>query len=350
MHKGRTESVNNSGGGDVLLHEALSADATLRYFLFYHYRFTLHATSSLAFFNGDVGTTLRGAFGSVLREIVCIDGHQECPACSIRVQCVFPTVFSPVQKPGTGPKRQQSPPRGFVIKPPLSSKNRYDPGEALVFDFILVGRLKDYLPYVIVPFTELGRRGIGLGRGKFTLAAIDAVKADGSTLPLYKDTDGLVRDVSVPIAIGDLSALFPLPTNREVSLSFLTPTHIRFNPTGEKGKSRPARNPEFFHIACRLRDRISALCREYGPAPLDMDFKDYGERSRQIRSVESQLAWVEDMRTSRSGQRHDLSGFVGNITFDGDLTEFWPFLVLGQYLHVGDNAVFGRGWYRIKMA
>lgn len=45
-------------------------------------------------------------------------------------------------------------------------------------------------------------------------------------------------------------------------------------------------------------------------------------------------------------QRHDLSGFVGNITFEGDLTEFWP--VLGQYLHVGDNAVFGRGWYKIR--
>ena len=59
---------------------------------------------------------------------------------------------------------------------------------------------------------------------------------------------------------------------------------------------------------------------------------------------------METGRVSRTRHRHDLSGFVGEITFRGNLREFWPFLVLGQYVHVGDNAVFGRGWYRIETA
>lgn len=319
---------------------------SLESFRFHHYRFTLEPVTTLAFFNGDVGTTLRGAFGSALRDIVCIDRRQECPACSLRPQCIFPTVFSPVQE--TGPKRQQTPPRGFVIKPPLDRKFRYEPGEPLVFDFLLAGRLNDFLPYIIVPFTELGRRGIGMGRGTFTLCAIDAVKADGSTIPLYRGVDGLVRNISAPVGIEDLLSLFPLPEDGRVTLSFLTPAHIRFNPTGEKGKSRAVRNPEFFHIACRLRDRVSALCREYGPSPLEMDFKGFGERAKQVSTIESRLRWVEDERTSRARQKHDLSGFVGEITFEGDFTEFWRFLVLGQYLHVGDNAVFGRGWYSLE--
>jgi CRISPR/Cas system endoribonuclease Cas6 (RAMP superfamily) len=44
---------------------------------------------------------------------------------------------------------------------------------------------------------------------------------------------------------------------------------------------------------------------------------------------------------------HDLSGFVGEVSFEGDLAPFVPYLKLGEYVHVGKNAVFGNGWYEI---
>lgn len=315
---------------------------------FSRYRFTLQAKTAIGFVNGDVGTTLRGAFGSALRQIVCIDRHQVCAQCSAMQDCVFPLVFSPINAPGTAPKRLQTPPRGFVIKPPLNAKQQYAPGESIIFDFLLMGRLREYLPYIIVPFTELGRQGIGMGRGKFILAAIDAITPEGDEASVYRREDGIVQNASVMTNADDLIRLHPPPAHSRVTLKFLTPTRIRFNPTGERGKSRPVRNPSFFHIACRLRDRISALCREYGPAPLEMDFKGFGLRAKNIKTVESRLRWIEAKRTSRTRHSHDLSGFVGEITFEEDLTEFWPFLVLGGYVHVGDNAVFGRGWYGIK--
>ncbi|OEU78123.1 MAG: hypothetical protein BA865_06670 [Desulfobacterales bacterium S5133MH4] len=285
---------------------------------------------------------------SFLRQIVCVARHHECTECALRQQCVFPLVFSPARDRNSGPKRQQTPPRGFVIKPPLNEKTRFEPGATIVFDFLLIGPLTNCLAYVIVPFIELGRQGIGIGRGKFSLAAIDAINADGSAVPVYREADGIVHNPSALIDGNDLTRFCPLPTDGRVTLGFMTPTHIRFNPTGEKGKSRPVRTPQFFHIACRLRDRISALCREYGPAPLKMDFKGFGLRAGDIRTVQSTVSWVEGSRVSRTRHRHDLSGFVGEITFEGDLGEFWPFLVLGQYVHVGDNAVFGRGWYMIE--
>ena len=75
------------------------------------------------------------------------------------------------------------------------------------------------------------------------------------------------------------------------------------------GAFRTSRSPVFLHQrpSRRPRDRISDLCPEYRPAP--------------------------------PPHCHDLSGFVGEITFEGDLGEFWPFSVLGQFVHVGNNAL-----------
>jgi hypothetical protein len=45
---------------------------------------------------------------------------------------------------------------------------------------------------------------------------------------------------------------------------------------------------------------------------------------------------------------HDQSGFIGSITYGGDLAEFLPLLVLGEYVYLGEDAVFGNGWYTVE--
>ncbi len=42
-----------------------------------------------------------------------------------------------------------------------------------------------------------------------------------------------------------------------------------------------------------------------------------------------------------------LGGFVGQVTYRGDFTEFLPYLLLGTYTHVGKGATFGLGEYEI---
>jgi len=51
--------------------------------------------------------------------------------------------------------------------------------------------------------------------------------------------------------------------------------------------------------------------------------------------------------SSRQDRRMKLGGFVGEITYLGDLKDFLPFLLLGSYIHVGKGATFGLGKYRI---
>jgi hypothetical protein len=115
-----------------------------------------------------------------------------------------------------------------------------------------------------------------------------------------------------------------------------------------KADGAQARRPAFGPIAKRLRDRINALSYFYCGEGLDIDFKAFGEQADKIKTVVDSTHWVESSRYSRRREvSHDLSGFVGDVSFEGDLAPFIPYLKLGEYVHVGKNAVFGNGWFEI---
>ena len=76
--------------------------------------------------------------------------------------CPYTAVFQPFVPEGSEKiSRNRDIPRPFVIKPPLETKETYLPGERLSFDLVLVGKIKDYLPYFIVTFKELSQAGLG---------------------------------------------------------------------------------------------------------------------------------------------------------------------------------------------
>jgi len=58
--------------------------------------------------------------------------------------------------------------------------------------------------------------------------------------------------------------------------------------------------------------------------------------------------WIDRSRRTRRGETQDLSGFVGEVIYRGDIEPFLPLLLLGEYVHVGKNAAFGNGWYRLE--
>jgi len=309
------------------------------------YRFTFIPETSINMPRFNKGNVLRGAFGSSLKHIVCAISGQECGNCLLKEKCAYTLIFNPI---GLGPaKRLQNTPRGFVVKPPLETDTEYSSIKPLFFEMVLIGDRINYLPYVLVALMELGKYGIGENRGKFKIGDISILKG-GNSEPIYDPATNTVRNLSYSITGNEIIEYARGLKPSGITLQFLTPTRIKYNPTGEKGKSEVVRVPEFHHLIRRLRDRANALATTYCGGPLNIDFKGIAERAKTGKTKEINLIWIEKRRHKRNEPYyHDQSGFIGSITFEGNLTEFLPLLVLGEYIHVGEDAVFGNGWYKI---
>ena len=79
-----------------------------------------------------------------------------------------------------------------------------------------------------------------------------------------------------------------------------------------------------------------------------MDFKGLIEKATVVETTDSTLRWKDWTRySSRQDRKIQLGGLVGRATYAGDLEAFVPFAALGAYLHVGKNATFGLGRYKI---
>jgi len=312
-----------------------------------HYKFTLIPESTIHMPAFTKGNVLRGAFGTSLKRLVCpMDKNIICDSCILKEKCAYTLIFNPI---GINPaKRLQNVPRGYVLKPPLEKETVYSSDNPLSFEMVLIGDRINYLPYVIVPVIELGKVGIGLNRGRFILSNIGIIK-NGISESIYDSESNTVKNIHKFITGSELLEYAEKINQHRITLNFLTPTRIKYNPTGEKGKSEVLRVPEFHHIIRRLRDRINALSVTYCGSPIDVDFKGIAERAMKIKTRDVNLRWVDIKRKSRTQPiQHDQSGFIGMITFEADLKEFLSLLVLGEYVHVGEDAVFGNGWYKIQ--
>ena len=118
-----------------------------------------------------------------------------------------------------------------------------------------------------------------------------------------------------------------------LAIRFVTPTELK----SEKGI---ASRPEFHVLFGRARDRISTLRSLYGAGSLDLDFRGMGERARSVQITRCDLVRVDvERRSTRTGQTHPLGGFMGEAEYEGDITEFFPFLRAAEWTGIGRQTV-----------
>jgi hypothetical protein len=293
------------------------------------------------------GATLRGGFGYAFKKVVCALRSKECGTCLLKEKCVYSYIF---ETPPPGDSRMMrkypSAPHPFVLLPPLEEDRIYETGEKLSFHLTLIGKAINYLPYFIYTFEELGKMGLGKEKGNFSLEEVEVIqsgegsKGNGEKKETIYSGEEKVLHSNFPFcSIPDLKTSDLAP--RSLTLVFLTPTRLKFQ--------EELTSDLKFHVLFRnLIRRISLLSYFHCGQSLDVDFRRLIKESELVQTLQSNLHWHDWARYStRQSSRMNLGGVMGKIVFSGDLKPFWPYLLLGEWIHVGKGSSFGLGKYEI---
>src|SRR6185312_11486411 len=338
----------------------MSAELLSHAFTLGLFRFTLVPRETMFVPAVNKANMLRGAFGHSFRKLCCVPQCANARECPLESSCPYKIIFEP-SPPADADRlrRNQDVPRPFVFRASADDKKtKFLSGEKFQFSLVLIGRALDHLPYFVLSFRDLAAQGIGLNRAKCELQLVEEqtlhslLQADRpASQPLdhkiFASSDQVFHSpqgLDLPQWIAQrLHQLSSCPgCDQKISISFLTPTLL-------KAENAIARSPEFDHVFKRLRDRINSLSTFFGGGPLSADFAGLGLRAEQVRTVSSDVQWVERFRTSsKTFQRHELSGFTGTAVYAGDLHEFLPWLALGELIHLGKHTAWGSGWISVS--
>jgi hypothetical protein len=227
-------------------------------------------------------------------------------------------------------------PRPFVFRASHLDGRVVPPGQRFWFDVHLFDPQDPALAYFVLAFAELARTGLGAHRGRAALSSVEQLDLSGETVwQVYDGRTFLLRETPAPSQV-DLRPQPNGPTPRVV-VKFVTPTEL-------KAGHEVIRRPEFGALFGRLRDRLSTLRALYGPGPLEIDFREMGERAARVKLARWQWRHEHiDRLSGKSRQVHPLGGFVGEAEYEGDLGEFLPYLRAARWVGVGRQTSWGKG-------
>jgi hypothetical protein len=249
-----------------------------------------------------LGAKLRGGLGNGLLAYLC--DHQNlqiCSACPRFTQCSYPQTFKS---------------HGFdhIVQQGADSRKRRS------------------------PFKVLSARDL-FNQGK----------------PIYTG-----RDIAHPVSykIDDLIAQTPFPSGHtKLAIHFISPTRIdRKQSQYRDYKTGLTVFKDFFDLLIDAVDRVAELWQIYDHSTWIGQGEYWRWRSRlldagkkQIHSGDNNLIMVNLKRYS-SLQKHDMdmSGFIGQMKFEGDFSDFKEVLLAAELLHIGKETALGLGRYVIR--
>lgn len=373
----------------------------MRHFTAHRLRFVA-AARDIVELNEHQGSAIRGALFHALRRKFCAfvrDPNAVCETCALAQTCPVATLVSTLDPDHA---RGQDRPRPFTVQPPVQNGEwqgassewqaasdesqianrksqitighfweredgsgvfRYEPGEMLSFGLTLYAQAMQLFPYVVLALQEFEEGGLGRkceqydGRWRQGRLAVREVWAEnpltGERQPVLRQGSRQVQVPDIPVTHGqiervasgglELSAFSHQPS--AFGLVFFTPTRLV-----EKGHLLKPETFRFRPFLQRLLERLESLSGAFCDTPLEVDFPALLAEAERVQVVEHRLHW-EEVR-SYSTRRHaesPLGGLTGRVTLQAeDWTPFLPFLLWGQFTHVGKDAVKGNGWYIIK--
>lgn len=313
------------------------------------HRLEISATvTSPIMLNEHQGSALRGALFHALYDRFCVNkAARVCAECPLVQTCPIPTLMATWRPDG---ERGADVPRPYTIEPPLSAVHTYQAGDPLRWGLTLFADALTLIPYIVLGVQAIEAEGLGKPtpqpdgrwrRGRLIVDEIAAVHPwTGERQVLYQTGRRSIAMPDLPITAAAVAERSAGLGGEEFTVDFLTPARLI---DGGRLLHRPLFRPLFQRVV----ERLSALSTHFSSAPLQ-DARGLLSHCLDVHVVEDRTKWVELRSYSARQQRATpIGGFVGRVTFAGELTPALPLLVWGELTHVGKDAVKGNGWYRI---
>ncbi len=303
------------------------------------------------------GSALRGAWGYALRRVRYDSRRSRCRACPLRFHCQSSRLGQYLfESPADHPFFFERPrylryelrrfPPPYVLEPPPGGT--YRPGKFMEVAWVLVGKAIGCLPLLVCSWIGMEQALLGGTSGTVRLEEVLSLDPLENASPAEVLFDGPGKEASGSIQVAD----WPLIRERaaawrvqagevaEIQLRFLTPVRL-------KNENRLGEIPDFRLLMRTLLRRITLLS-VHSPLAEPIDHERLLEASTAVATAASDLRWKDWERySSRQRQVMRLGGYVGRITYQGPLEEFLPYLLLGSQVHIGKQATFGLGRYRL---
>ncbi len=310
----------------------------------HHLRLTCQSITAVHF-GVHAGAQWRGALWDVLRTFACTDPQQQgkvvhsyhCPMCFLlALEAASPRGINPA--------------RPLVIRPALAVRAdeecTFAVGENFTLDLILVGEALNVFPYLVQGIQRIGQRGIGFGRGQFSLQRVEALNPLTQAHSLLYEVGSSVRMPDLAITgTQALECADRLPADH-LRLHFLTPTQLI-----DEGRLLSRPRPDV--LVMRTLERLQALEYHYGH-PLSQEIwksrhETLSEMAAGVHIRRDETRWIRAHSGSRRANRmQDVSGFVGSVILEGDVTALRLWLLWASLVNIGKNAIKGNGWFEIS--
>ena len=309
------------------------------------YRFTLTALDPLEM-NPVKSSALRGAFGSQMKALVCRWPNACQEACQGKNSCPYGYIFETSPPDDSVVLRKlQNVPRPFIFRTPEDRRTHLPAGAQFSFELVLIGYCIRLLPYFVAIFQTLGNQGLGRNRGRFHLAKVEALSPyQNQSALVYDAGSGLIREVDASVNAEDTTDhAQQFSSTSQLTINFLTPAQLV-----EKRK-KILRDPPFAVLIRTLLARVSSLSSFHCGEAFEVDFRALIDQASTVSIANQDVEQTEWSRFSnRQKQRIEMGGFMGSVTYTGDLGAYIPLLALGELIHVGKKTVFGNGQYKIE--
>ncbi len=275
--------------------------------------------------------SLKIRFREVFRKTVCVS-YGGCGACSGKGCCPFQDIFG--QGLAVDPealKRHQKPPLPFIFHPPLvDCRNALN--REIEIGLVVIGAAMRYLPLfcdaVKKMFTQEPEAGIPVAE----IVGLESEGCSGSRFSIEYESGSVALEGLSTISAEDLLALNTLPMHF-LGMRILTPMRI----PRDGSFLREFSFSPFFRTLLR---RVSSLAYYYHGSVLEMDYQRLARLSDCIDIDRSDTQWT----VWRKGA---MEGITGHLALRGDLSDFHPVLLLGEYFSCGKGASYGLGRYEL---